>query len=578
MEYLDFELLIAPGVDRSYPVSVLASPVGPVTGAMVLPFDSTQLAQVLAGLNDAVHVSARSTMRKINMGDEAPPTPPSVSEFGSQLFEALFAGDVQAAFRNSQFKARSEKKGLRVRLRVEAPDLAALPWEFLYDPKSGDYICLSSDTPLVRYLQIDRPVDALTVKPPIRILAMIASPSDKEQLDVAQERRRMEQATEELRAAGTLEIKWMEGSTYDALQNELRRAEYHIFHFVGHGGFDPVIGKGVLAFTDETGKAQILEAAVVARILSRENTLRLVVLNACLGAKGSGTDVFSSTAATLVRGGVPAVVGMQYEISDAAAIEFSKSLYRAIADGMPVDAAVADARVSVSASKRDSIEWGTPVLHMLSSDGVLFNIEGPTAPAPVAMAVSPATPVVAASATPMQQAVPVTQPVMSATPPVSGTIPAVKVGLSNSTKIVISAVVVGVLAIIGFLSSTKLREKREKLAAAAGDSGIWLVGFKSVQGPFLQVERIEATCRWMMFAADTTDSSFVDLVQLASSAAEIELFSRELNLTLLLPKGGGWVTADSGKGGGMVNVGSRVAVAREKAPAVLPECESVVFE
>ena len=565
MEYLDFEVQIAPGSGRRYPVAVLQSPVGPAVGTMTMPFEPVQLEQILAGLNEAVHrarsaepqAPSQGPSRDIEMGEEsATPAATSVTEFGSQLFDALFAGEVHTAFRSSQFKARSEKKGLRVRLRVEAPELASLPWEFLYDPKSGDYICLSSDTPLVRYLQIDRPFDALTVTPPIRILAMIASPSDKEQLDVAQERRRMEQATADLRAAGTLELKWMEGSTYDALQSELRKGEYHIFHFVGHGGFDPAIGKGVLAFTDEAGKSHILDAAVVARILSRENTLRLVVLNACLGAKGSGTDVFSSTAATLVRGGVPAVVGMQYEISDAAAIEFSKSLYRAIADGMPVDAAVADARVSISASKRNSVEWGTPVLHMRSADGVLFHIEGPTksveAPTPE--------PVHASVPLPLTAAAPAEAPAL------------VKRSRSRTIALLIGALV-GAMTIAWFVIRSKTANDR-----AAADATTWLVGFKSVQGPHLLVERIDETCRWAMFPADTTDASYIDMVQLASSGSEIELFSRELNLTLYLPREGGWVSADSGKGGGLINSGSRVAVARQKAPASLPECEAVVFE
>jgi hypothetical protein len=71
---------------------------------------------------------------------------------------------------------------------------------------------------------------------------------------------------------------------------------------------------------------------------------------------------------------------MQYEISDLAAIEFSRSFYEAIADGMPIDAAVAEARKAVSVSSRNSVEWATPVLHMSAPDGVLFKIAGPPTP------------------------------------------------------------------------------------------------------------------------------------------------------------------------------------------------------
>jgi hypothetical protein len=76
---------------------------------------------------------------------------------------------------------------------------------------------------------------------------------------------------------------------------------------------------------------------------------------------------------------------MQYPITDRAAIEFSRSFYEAIADGLPVDIALAEARKSVSVAINNTLEWGTPVLFMRSEDGVLFKIRRPReAPGPVA--------------------------------------------------------------------------------------------------------------------------------------------------------------------------------------------------
>jgi CHAT domain len=69
----------------------------------------------------------------------------------------------------------------------------------------------------------------------------------------------------------------------------------------------------------------------LAELLDDHYPLRLVFLNSCEGAKGSESDAFSSTAATLVRRGIPAVVAMQYEITDKAAIEFSRDFYEAVA-------------------------------------------------------------------------------------------------------------------------------------------------------------------------------------------------------------------------------------------------------
>jgi hypothetical protein len=70
----------------------------------------------------------------------------------------------------------------------------------------------------------------------------------------------------------------------------------------------------------------------------------------------------------------------------------------------------------------------------------------------------------------------------------------------------------------------------------------------------------------------------VDFVQVASSRQEVELFDRAANLTLYLPRGGGWVSADSGDGKGLVNSGMRVTPARAALPQTgLPECEKAVF-
>jgi hypothetical protein len=99
----------------------------------------------------------------------------------------------------------------------------------------------------------------------------------------------------------------------------------------------------------------------------------MAFLNSCEGARGSESDAFSSTAARLVSRSVPAVVAIQYEVTDKAAIEFSRDFYEAVADGLPVDAAVAEARTAVS--MRSALEWGTPVLYMRSSDGRIFDIQ-----------------------------------------------------------------------------------------------------------------------------------------------------------------------------------------------------------
>jgi len=107
------------------------------------------------------------------------------------------------------------------------------------------------------------------------------------------------------------------------------------------------------------------------------------VLNACEGATGSEQDLFSSTAATLIRRGLPAVLAMQYEITDSAAIELARTFYEVLAEGSPVDEALAETRKAISFTAANTFEWGTPVLYMRAPSGRLFELQEP-APAPAA--------------------------------------------------------------------------------------------------------------------------------------------------------------------------------------------------
>jgi hypothetical protein len=54
-----------------------------------------------------------------------------------------------------------------------------------------------------------------------------------------------------------------------------------------------------------------------------------------------------------VQQGVPAVIAMQFEITDEAAITFAEEFYSATADGYPVDAALAAARKAIFAAGND---------------------------------------------------------------------------------------------------------------------------------------------------------------------------------------------------------------------------------
>lgn len=106
-------------------------------------------------------------------------------------------------------------------------------------------------------------------------------------------------------------------------------------------------------------RGQAVSSRLLGTLLDDHRPLRLVILNACEGARTSRTGPFAGVAQNLVRRGVPAVIAMQFEITDEAAITFAHEFYAAIADCYPVDAALVEARKSIYIQGNE-FEWATP--------------------------------------------------------------------------------------------------------------------------------------------------------------------------------------------------------------------------
>jgi CHAT domain len=207
---------------------------------------------------------------------------------------------------------------------------------------------------------------------------MTALPGDLAALDADTEQRRLQRVLAPLQARGLIAVDWVAGQSWEAAQDALY-AGCHVFHFIGHGGFDPGRGEGVIAFADERGRRQLVGASALADLLSVADPMpRLVVLNSCQTAAGADTDVFSSTAATLVRT-VPAVVAMQFAVTDDAAAVFSRAFYQALVHNRGVDETVRDGRIALTGWNPDTLERVTPVLYLRSQDTRLFDLAGPGA-------------------------------------------------------------------------------------------------------------------------------------------------------------------------------------------------------
>ncbi|MBI4675566.1 MAG: CHAT domain-containing protein, partial [Chloroflexi bacterium] len=194
-----------------------------------------------------------------------------------------------------------------------------------------------------------------------------------------------------MQARGLVVLERLDAATYSALQRKLRQNVYHVFHFIGHGGLSERTNEGVLVFTNEFGGGQEVGSLKLAHLFGDHDSLRLVILNACEGARSTRQDPFASVAASLVQREIPAVVAMQFEISDEAALQFSSEFYSVLAEGSAVDTAMSEARKAIWGSVSD-LEWGTPVLYMRAPDGVIFDLKN-ASPIQVPPAVEPPPPI-----------------------------------------------------------------------------------------------------------------------------------------------------------------------------------------
>lgn len=369
---VDFEIDVAASGERGYPVTVRSPSGGEATALMRL---ETEMRVLAARVPEAVVASSAAVRRGLS-GQEQP-----VRELGSRMYRALVTEDVHSLLLTSRQQAAMTGEQLRIVLRIAPAELACLPWEFLFDPGDDDYVCLS--TPLVRRPQLLQPVRALGIPGPLRVLGMVASPADQQELSADNERRRL---TEAIRAlTGRVDLAWADGQGWRDLKIALRHGgPWHVLHFIGHGGFDTVAGEGVLLLAGEDGRSHALPASDLALLVEKHQSLRLVVLNACDTGRASELDAFSSVAGALLRRGIPAVLAMQFPITDRAAVEFSRTFYEGLADRLPVDTAVTDARHAVRITLPGTLEWGTPVLYLRSADGALFGIPAgpPDSPKP----------------------------------------------------------------------------------------------------------------------------------------------------------------------------------------------------
>lgn len=309
-------------------------------------------------------------------------------ELGESLAALLLPPPVREIYRLCLAKL-SEDQGLRIRIRPHAPELAALPWEYVYlsrpDVPPGrkgpeGFLALDRKLSLVRYEiagQTPTPIQPLEHYD-IRVIALLAEVDDPAfaPLDLDREELNLRQALE---GTAGIDARFLRPGARAQLE-EMLAEDAQVFHFSGHGevttamGEEPgtMEGAGQLVLSGDGHRPDPLDAGSLALELKNKG-IRLVVLNACEAAGRDPVTPWSGVASTLAQQGIPAVVGMQYTIKDGSAIAFSRRFYRALANGDSIDTAVSEGRLGIlGRGGGEERDWGVPVLYLRGTRSVLF--------------------------------------------------------------------------------------------------------------------------------------------------------------------------------------------------------------
>lgn len=376
MDYKDFVLQLDRATGQAgFVTRVLRSPAGEAEAPFVNPLVQADLDNLWQTAYRA-RQAARASRGLFLQMEPAPHL--SLEEIGDRLFRALFRGPVRSCWIRSLSEATRESNGgLRLKLQLNLGDpeiagLAELPWEYLFSPEQGGFLGLQRKTPILRHMRLPLPGSRPPRARPIRVLTVLSQPLAMANLSLEEEAGKIAAA---LSALSGVEVVPLHNPTIETLRETLLRQDFQILHFMGHGGFEERSGQGVLFFTGAHGECVPVSGSLLATHLAGMDSLRLIFLNACETARSNTAAPFAGMATALLRAGLPAVIAMQRPIQDDSALEFSRIVYRRLAAGDPIDAAVTEGRLAIFRGHGELPEWGTPVLFSRAEDGRIFAAE-----------------------------------------------------------------------------------------------------------------------------------------------------------------------------------------------------------
>jgi hypothetical protein len=322
-------------------------------------------------LHDALQSNWAETIQVLAQS-HTPPSERFILNIGGLLFDELFQGGIRDLWVTARADMQNDHHlHLRLRLDLQSPAIAALPWETLADPRRRRTLAADRSIALVRTatdVDFVEQARSLQTRLPTKILIVAAEEPDS--IDATAEIDRIRAILAPF-IHDQIELEVLSGRIdIQCLRRRLQESRPDILHIISHGEADGL-------YLWKVDELALVSASQLAAALALTDSVKLVFLNACLAGQPDDSTPFASLAQRLLQTGIPAVIAMQFDVLDRAAADFAGFLYEALVSGPcpgAIDVAMSIARSGLYISDPDRIDYATPLLWLNAQDGIILDL------------------------------------------------------------------------------------------------------------------------------------------------------------------------------------------------------------
>jgi hypothetical protein len=281
----------------------------------------------------------------------------AVLNFGDDLRKVLFEGEIGNQFERAM-KTTTTDQGLRIILKTD-PAYAKYPWEAISNNETP--FAINKITPIIRGLTGCNKSVNLKDKP-LTILVIASSPVGLSNVASKNEINNIQNEMKNAKEAIDLDTE--EEATRENIESKIKKKNYNIIHFIGHGDFDSRKQTGYLALQKKNGRPDLASETEIKNIFLNQETVGLMLLNACETAEISERLGNGLVPKLIER--VPAIISMRTRISADASVAFTRGCYLNLL-GKSIEETIQEARQSMFINDyldKDPRDFSIPLLFL----------------------------------------------------------------------------------------------------------------------------------------------------------------------------------------------------------------------